>query len=782
MTVRFNDAARTLSLSVHDLADDEGFSGSIHRGQLVSGPARLAVGRVAHQDFQHRRGDEDGSFRAEVALERETSVMGWTVRVHGRADGLSEEGGRTVIEEVKTTQLSAERLYDTALERWPAYRRQLEVYLWMADGGVGRSPVGRLIFVSLVDASQHSLGLALDLESVEAWIEIRLAWLIGRRERRLSWLAHRRLLSVPAPFPGWRGGQEEISAAVRDGVRGGISVLAEAPTGLGKTAAVLFGALQAALPTDKQLFWSTSRNTQHAGVEATLARFQERGLALRYAVIQGRDRLCLLDEVRCHPSVCPYARDYYDKLRAGVMEEALAHGRLGIRALKRLGRAHEVCPYQLALDASAEVDVVVGDLNYAFDPEVMLRRHFGEDAGSWIVVADEAHQVVDRVREALSPALLESQVSRALAGAARPRALARAAESVLTLLRESEEGGARRDSAQVVKVSVARWVRLAAHLDGLMVDFAPQLMEPGDAWLELAWGVARWVRRLQAAGEETVVLAERAPERAGLQLVCLDPSVWLRGLIGRLGGFVGASATLSPSRFYLDLLGLDPERTHHLQVSSPFPAARRPVFLAPEVSTAWRDRIADAPRTAALIQALIEATPGNTAVFFSSFAMLRDLTERLELGERELLLQRQGMSESTRTRTLKLLSEGGPKVLAAVLGGVFAEGIDLPPGALSAVLVVGPALPPVGLERELLQRYYQERYGAGFRYASLVPGMTRVIQAAGRLVRRPEDLGVVVLIGRRFRWQEYAGLLPESWATSAPEAPVEAVRAFWEGV
>ncbi len=203
--------------------------------------------------------------------------------------------------------------------------------------------------------------------------------------------------------------------------------------------------------------------------------------------------------------------------------------------------------------------------------------------------------------------------------------------------------------------------------------------------------------------------------------------------------------------------------------------------VAPRVSTAYRDRASHADRTAELLTQCIRAVPGNVVVYFSSFAMCDDIMGRVDLKERDLLCQTAGMDDSSREAWLARLSESGtPVVLAAALGGIFAEGIDLPHGALHAVFIVGPALPPVGLERDLLRAYFERQYGDGFLYASLVPGMTRVIQAAGRLIRRPEDRGVVVLLGRRFRWRDYRALLPEDWQVEVPDDPAVAVAAFFE--
>lgn len=797
MTLRFDDSRRTLSLSVHDLAEAGGLTGHLRLdGGAGSGPGRLAAGRQVHTDWQADRAREDTGFQAEVSLSHRLRVGHWAVTIHGRVDGLAEEAGRQVIEEVKSTALGARRLLDTTLADWPRYREQLEAYLWILARANEVLPVGRLVLVSLADGARHVLGVPCELAAIEGWALERLGWITNRRERRLGWLTTRRLRSVPRPFATWRSGQEDITQAVQASLRDGRPLLAEAPTGLGKTAAVLHGALAHALPRDRQVFWATSRNTQHEGVERTLRQVQSRGLELRYVTLQAREKLCLQDTVSCRPEDCPYAESYYDKLRTGALASALARGTLGRRALRAQGRKHTVCPYQLAVDASSEVDVVVGDFNYAFDPDVMLRRHFTDTAGGWVVVADEAHQLVERVRSALSPRLRATDAHAAAAsmretgGSLEP--FARLADDVANAVTDAPlqiEGPWRRGEA-VVRLSRALWRRLAHRADELAADYAVVaargLLGPaiGDPWLALVRQLGRLVRTLETAGDETVHVVRRGRDPSSpdveVGLLCLDPSAFLGPHIARLGGFVAASATLSPSRFYRDLLGLDPDHHATLAVPSPFPPENQRVLVVPRVSTAYHDRQAHAPATAAVMEAIIRATPGNAAVYFSSFAMLRDLVDRWEL-DREVLIQRPSMSDRARRALLARLSDtDAPVVLAAVLGGIFAEGIDLPPGALSAVLVAGPALPPVGLERDLLREYYEDHYGEGFRYASLVPGMTRVIQAAGRLVRRPEDRGVVALVGRRFRWRDYAAFFPPEWAPLTPDDPGEAVAEFWE--
>ncbi len=283
--------------------------------------------------------------------------------------------------------------------------------------------------------------------------------------------------------------------------------------------------------------------------------------------------------------------------------------------------------------------------------------------------------------------------------------------------------------------------------------------------------------------DPTVVAIASGGDDGGVRLCCLDPSTVLGPRIGRLGGFVACSATLGPLAFYRDMFGIPADRVDRIELPWPFPPEHRRVIVAPRVSTRFADRAAHAPRTATLLAGLVAATPGNVAIYFPSFAMLDDLVGRLALGDRELVAQRPDGTDADRDAALaRLVAPGPPVVLAAVLGGVFAEGVDLPPGALAAAVIVGPGLPPVGLERDLLRDAYERRYGAGFAYASLIPGLTRVVQAAGRLVRGPEDIGCIVLVGQRFRWREVAALLPSWWSPDVPDDPVDAVCSFFASV
>jgi len=792
VALRWNDTERRLSLSVHDCIDVGPPAGHL-RAQAFASRARLQAGTQAHVQWQGWRKQEDESFQAEVSVKVALVVRDWECLIRGRIDGLSDEDGRLVVEELKSSALSGEQLARAQAHDWPGYCAQVALYRFLLKAAGQGDAVGRLVLVSLLDGTRVSFEVDEDLDETEAWLRQRLSWMVEKRDERNAWMARRRGALVPFPHPELRPGQEELVEAARDGVARGRQVLLSAPTGTGKTAAVLQGVLHEAYKTDKKVFIATAKGTQQRVAEATLRLLKKQGLPLRCVSIRAKEKACLNDVVDCRPESCVYADGYFDRVEQGVA--SLIDEVSRPEDVKKAGERLRLCPFELALDLSDHADVVVGDYNYVFDPRTQLRRHFGENPKEWIVVVDEAHNLPERARDHHSP---ELRADDALAAAEQLEAedpelfaawirLARQTEqAVHDSLHLVEPQNVRRGEA-VVELVHRVWLDLRDAFEELAVDYLllrrQRPVEGDDLFNPLARAVQDFAGvldswRRNGEGEEIASIVRQRPVM--VKLVCLDPSPWLRPRFAELHASILMSATLSPTRFYVDLCGLDPERMVESSHPSPFPPENLEVVVAGRISTTYRDRAAHRDRTAQLITGIVEATPGNVAVFYSSFAMLTAIAPDVKVEGREALVQERRMSEPARLQMVDRLRElGGHRTLHAVLGGIFSEGIDLPGGTLKTAVVVGPALPMVGLERDLMRGWMEHRYGDGFGYAFLVPGMSRVVQAAGRLVRGPDDQGCVVLVGRRFTWNDYALFFPESWSPVSPANPAEAVEAFW---
>lgn len=776
MALRWNDEARTLAVGVQDLVDAA--ARSLDRELAMSTRARLWWGQRAHARARAAWAEAE----AEVSLAWTGEVRGWACTVRGRVDGMAVEDGRTVIEEVKSTALDADRL--DAVDDFPEWREQLLVYLWLAAEARHPDPVGRLRVVSLVDGAQRVLAVPPD-PGRGARVRARLDRWVYEREEALAWQARRRAAPVRFPHAEPRPGQDELIAGVEEGLRAGGQVLLTAPTGLGKTAAVLTAALRVGAERGWGVFWATARSPQQYLVETTARAMADRGTPIRAVTLRPRDEVCLNRVVDCRPAACGYADGYEERRVPGSLDPLVALGQPSPLEVRALGEAARLCPYALALDWGSRCDLVVGDYNYVFDPAIHVRRLLGERPT--LVVVDEAHQLADRAVGYGSPSL-----PRALADAVIERCRAPAWAALVELAREVrdrvEEAGLRAtralEGAAVVELVKGEWADLRERVDEVALDHArlrvsDPVAEAGEAdpWTELGRAVIRFADALDRAGDETVALW--TPE--GLRLCCLDPAPLLRARLDDAPAAVLMSATLRPEWYWRDRLGLDPDRTRSLRAHSPFPPEHRLVVAVPGVSTAYRHRERDRERIAEVLGRTIAAVPGNVAVYFGSYEELRAYALRVDPGERALLLQAPDATEAERRALHAAMVEPGPpRVLFAVLGGVWAEGVDLPGGALTAVVLVGPALPPPSVERVLRQEWYGVRYEDPFDLAFVLPGMTRAVQAAGRVVRRAEDRGVVVLLCQRFLRRQFAAYLPEEWAVRKSARPWELIARFFE--
>jgi len=776
--VRYDDLARTLDLAVRELLDAG--ERDLRPAVALSRRARAEAGQAVHRAAAAERGD---GFRAEVPIRWTSVVRGWTCTVHGRIDGVEEEDGRTVIEEVKSTALDAARL--DRIPAFPEWEAQLAVYVWVA--GVLRlpAPVGRLRVVSLLDGCERLVTVPHDPGLGEV-LAARLDRLVRAREAWLSWQTRRRGSPTVPAHRAWRPGQEAIEAAVATAVGAGRHLLLTAPTGIGKTAAVMAGVVRAASAHGLGVYWATARTTQQRVVEATSAAMAAGGTPLRSVTLRAREKACLNGVVDCRPEVCRYAAGYHERVEGGVHERLAAIGTPSPDVLAEEARADVLCPYELALDWAARADLVIGDFNQALSPDATVRRLFSADRG-WVLVVDEAHQLPERAAEWGSPSLPVALADAVLADPERPGwgALVGLARVIRDEILESElRAREPLSDCLLVELDPPRWADLRDRVDEVGLDHArlrledPDADETGDdAWIRLARAVFAFAEALERAGEETVALW--TPE--GLRLCCRDPSRVLGPRFAALHASVSLSATLAPAWFHRERCGLDATRTDELVVASPFPPENRGVVVVPGVSTTFRRRERDRARVAAVLEEVVAAVPGNVALWFGSYEHLRQLVGACTFpADRELIVQEADATDADRAAVLDRLAAGGPPVvLAAVLGGSFAEGVDLPGGALRAAVVVGPALPPPSTERLLRQAWYEERWDDGFDLAYVVPGMVRVVQAAGRVVRGPEERGMVVLVCERFVRHQFARYLPADWSIHRDRRPGPWVRAFF---
>ncbi len=786
MPPRFDTAKRTLDLSVADLLDATltrslGFA---NRG----GYERLWLGQAIHSRYQERSLESDPTFRREVGIVHRFEHRGWQVTVQGRIDGIRREpDGTLVVEEIK----SVRRGVQLAPHVREIYQRQALLYAWMlrsvkrleAAESEAIEVRAELVLISIGSDETEREMLTLDERTLEAGIRRRLNLLIHARESEEEAAQTRRLAAERMAFPygALRPGQEQILAAAETAVANGEHLLLEAATGIGKTVATIYPALRHALSTDKRVFVLTAKTTQQEMATAVI-RLLSAGGGFRSVRLRAKAKMCANDQLICHEEYCRFAKDYAQKsATTGIVRRLLEENTvLDPELIFAAAQGCEVCPFEISLELAGRAEVTICDYNYAFDPTVCL-PDFGadRDLGDTILVIDEVHNLVDRGRGYYSPELSARAAVRAAESLRHGNhpihfqletlclAIARLIERAVS--EALDEGPAGERAIEAPLPEDALW-RLRPELDEGFVDYLEYQREtksfrPDDPFVDLYFTFLRFLNGLAVSDAAFSHCLEHKAGDSRLRILCKDPSRFLGAVINRCHATIGLSATLSPPEFYTNLLGFEKGRTAFVGISNPFPVEHRRVVIDATVSTTWKERGLYTQRIAERLAEFVEAVPGNCLALFPSYQFLSDIAGRLRLLNKRVLIQRQADGDREREAILESLRTAlfGDLVLLAVAGGAFAEGVDYPGEMLKGVAIVGPCLPAIGLDQELLKAYYQERFEKGFEYAFVVPGMTRVVQAAGRLIRSPSDTGVIALFDRRFLATPYRNYLPSDW-------------------
>lgn len=797
MTISIDLDRRLVTASVGDLL---GETSGRAIGLTGSGLSRMWIGSELHRRLQSDFEAAEPGYRSEVPVELELTVDGWTVQIYGRADGVVFSDDRPIrIDEIKTLHFAVDLHHLYVEERLDRFRRQAALYAFMLCGD-NPPPAVRLILVDIVSTEEQEQDVPWSPEEVRTWLRQQIHRLIAREQRRLLRLAELRAAAELIPFPHaeLRPGQEFIGTEVSECLEANRHLLIRAPTGCGKTAAVLHPALRAALSQGHRLFFLTAKTLQQR-IAVDTARAMQDGL-FRSLQLRAKGKMCANTEMICHEEFCPYAKEYGVKLVRTQIIESLLDDRdhQDPDEVFDAARNQELCPFEVSLDLLPHIDLVVCDYNYVFDPVIGLGAVLHDGAlRNAVLVIDEAHNLVDRSREYYSPAISSEQIDRALEHlatrsntvfeglAALVRELSEYIATTVDLAFDEQRGEEALASFDPRTISDLRIAFDGAMLSYFLYKREQKLWIADDPILDLFFTLTHFHRVLSLGGSEFVHLARRAPDGTiGLRIFCLDAARFVGEIIEESAGVIAMSATLEPFDFYRDLLGFDPHRTASLYVPSPFPAENRLVMAIDDVDTTWRRRTAHYDRIASWISRLSHPQ-GNVLALFPSYAFLDAIHDRLHLPRHRVLVQRSGSSDAEQQEIMETLKRDDPHLLLAVLGGIFAEGVDYPGRMLSQVIVVSPGLPQFNTERELLKAYYQETYEHGFGYAYLIPGMTRVVQAAGRLIRSDTDRGVITFIGKRFLDPRYARLLPEEWVDENPTSllhpdPEAAVRDFFE--
>lgn len=757
-------------------------------------------GDEAHREIQRRRMANVAGYKPEVKLSHSFERDGFTFVVSGRADGIVEGISKkrpAYIEEIKTA-FDAKALYERLRnDSEHPYCLQLLTYGYIYSLQNGNVPALGLHIGSYANDDTFDVSLLLNIRHYEEWLDKRLNELVVEGKYRETQRERRQAVAetMAFPFKKPRSKQVDLIDAIERTLLEGDNLILQAPTGLGKTAGVIFPMLRDALLRGQKLVYVTPKNSQHQVAEDAVKRIQRAGSDLHALTLTAKGKLCFKGEPVCNPEHCEFARDYYTKVAEhDLVEKATSEPVMNSELFLSMGEKYEVCPFELSVDCIQRADVIIGDYNYVFAPRGLLGRltgyQFGDNEKPNLVV-DEAHNLPARAADYFSPAVgtwhFDACRDRldSLPLDVRTEGFAMI-HLVLAALKHHEPRGNTKEAK--VELDVRRFQAVDERLSAFLNMYLQATPNPksGDPILALCREWSEFTALAGAAGDNFFTTYKRDSFNSMLKITCCDASEQLRDCLKEFEHCVAFSATLKPFEYYRQLCGFEADKVQTIEFSSPFPKDNRKLIVIPQVSTKYSDRDRNYPKIAEAIERIIAVRPGNYFVFFPSFAFLRSVHDRVKLPHCDVLQQTPSMSAVEVEKVIAALREAKkPTVVFGVQGGIFSEGVDYPGEMIIGAIIVGPALPGYDLERELLREYYERKFGQGFEYAYTYPAMARVIQAAGRVIRSEEDRGVIVLMDRRFTAPAYAATMPSDWFDRSVNELVsnrilQDIQSFWK--
>lgn len=777
-------------ISVRNLVEFILRSGDLDNSRGSSGDkeAMLKGGRL-HRKIQRSM---KGNYQAEVSLKRESEYEDVIIQVEGRADGIFTEDGEFWIDEIKGTYGNLQAMEVPV----PVHRAQAMCYGWIYGEKEGLSQIGIQMTYSHLDTedtrrfreifSMEELKNWYQklLDDYHKWISCSLSW---KKERNAS------MKDLQFPFP-YREGQREIVSGVYHTVSSKKTLFVQAPTGVGKTMSAIFPSVRAiGEGKGETLFYLTAKTITGTVAWEAFHTLRENGLKFKVTAITAKEKLCFLDSPECTPEKCPYAKGHFDRVNDAVYELWTTEEVYSREVIRAHAEKWQVCPFEMCLDLSVWVDGVICDYNYAFDPNVHLKRFFGENiSGDYIFLIGEAHNLVERGREMYS-----AEISRQTLFTLRKKIrkhfpkLARALDKASRQMLELEEDlKASQNPYQVLSnpgVLPVTFLTISGELEEILEEKNLE-EELRKEILEFYFVVRDFLNVSELVDENYVVYTECFGENDfRLRLFCVNPAANLSEYLKKGRSAVFFSATLFPMLYYRELLTTETD-AYGIYVQSPFSAKNRRILIGSDVSSRYtRRNHTEYRKIAEYISRCVWQRQGNYMVFFPSYRLMEDVyqvyEEEFSVDWVRCIRQNSDMTEREREEFLEeFQSREGTLVGFCVLGGIFSEGVDLTGESLIGAIIVGTGLPQIGSEREILKEYYDRKKQSGFDYAYRYPGMNKVLQAAGRVIRTKEDRGVILLLDDRFLGRDYGEIFPREWKDRSScrlNTVEEAVSRFW---
>ena len=758
---------------------DNRVSGSMEKDAML-------LGSKIHRRIQSRMGD---NYTAEVPLKIQIPCDGFVLQIEGRADGIQKDDGNVLIDEIKGVLRSLEHLEAPV----PVHLAQAKcyAYIYAAQNGLDRIGV-QMTYCQIETEEIRRFSQAFEFEVLREWFQNLAAEYEKWAKFEIEWRKIRNdsIQKIEFPFP-YREGQRDLVASVYRTILRKKKLFIQAPTGVGKTMATVFPAVRAVGEgLGEKIFYLTAKTITRMVAEQAFALLKDKGLLYKTITLTAKEKICFCEETECNPDVCPYAKGHFDRVNEAVFDLIANSHNWNREILEEQARKYRVCPFELSLDVSNWADGIICDYNYVFDPQAHLKRFFSENGqGEYLFLIDEAHNLVERGREMYSASLYKEDLLevRKLIKAEDPKlakCLSECNQQFLELKRECEH-------YQILK-SVSHIALKLMNLLFRMEDYleACEDSEKKKQVLDFYFSVRSFLNIHEILDENYVIFSEMmADGRFQIRLFCVNPAVNLETYLAQGNSTILFSATLLPIHYYKKLLSVEQE-DYAVYAHSSFPQENKLLFIGTDVSTRYTRRgECTYQKFARYLAVMAGQKKGNYMAFFPSYYFLEKVYicfQQCGYGTAvESICQVPHMDEEQREEFLKMFEREREKSLVAfcVMGGIFSEGIDLTEDKLIGAVIAGTGFPQVCTEREILKYYFDSAGMNGFDYAYLYPGMNKVLQSAGRVIRTEGDRGVILLLDDRFREMRYREVFPREWQqyhVGDAESLEHEIRTFWE--
>lgn len=756
-----------IKLSVHQLVDFLLRKGDIDT--RVYSSTTMQEGTRIHAMYQARQGSD---YISEYPLRQTIVLNEYEFILEGRADGIIKNGDDYTIDEIKSTVAPLEEFKKDQLD-WHLGQAKCYAYMFMKEQNLATIGV-RMTYIrqgkndeKLIDNYRFSA------EEIETYIKELLSRYIDfyeiivrhEKERNAS------IESLPFPFKSYRKGQKQLAKYSYSIAKNGGRLFVEAPTGIGKTVSTIYPFIKTLEDNkDCKIFYLTAKNSGKEAAYSTIKILKSSGLVLKNIVISAKDKICFSKGKGCNPEECPFAKGYYHKIQNIIRESLLAHSDFDYETITKIAMDNEVCPFELELDLSLYCDAIICDYNYMFDPLVYMKRYFDADSSAHLALIDEAHNLIDRSQEMYSARIFSKKFDLARKSVKKLEhkkvnsAIRRMTKTFSTIKKEFESGETLIDYFDDATFKALNAFSLAVQ-DLSKNDNKSMTPELLDFYLD----VNKFLKISEFFSEKYIAyvrVSSGKKKDVTLNLYCLDASKFLKRRLDAIKGSVLFSATLSPSEYYISLLGGDAQKDPYLLLETPFKKEQLLFLVAPKVSTKYTKREQSYEEIASYIAEFVSHKKGNYMIYAPSYEYQERLLPLLEQKcDYKIIVQRKDMTDQEKESFVAQFVKDPQETTIgfAIIGGSFAEGIDLVEDRLIGATIIGVGLPRINFESDQIAGYFNSISLSGKDYAYTYPGMNKVMQAVGRVIRSEKDSGAVLLIDERYAQSHYRDLFRHEW-------------------